>query len=279
MIDQGRIVGFHIIARDITDRKRSEELRLAKEAAEETSRAKSQFLTTVSHELRTPLSSVIGFANVLLKTKGKNLSETDLLYLQKILDNGVHLFGLINNILDLSKIESGKMDVQVTSVDVPQLIRMTVELLEGEARQKEISVVTDPPKSLAPLETDEGKLKQILINLIGNVIKFTEKGTVTIRVRCDTTTRQPQSIEVKDTVIGIPPDRLQTVFDAFQQADGSTSRKYGGTGLGLTICRSLCELLGFRLIAESEVQKGSTFSVLFDHHEPTKARDEYVISN
>lgn len=264
MIEEGRIVGFHIIARDITDRKRSEELRLAMEAAEETSRAKSQFLTTVSHELRTPLSSVIGFANVLLKNKEKNLTGTDLLYLSKILENGIHLLGLINNILDLSKIESGKMELHIVPVSVDDLIHSTIEQVGVNSRGKNLKVVTEIPQSLHHFDTDEGKLRQVLINLIGNAIKFTEKGSVTVRVTAHLMTRRPVRIDVIDTGIGIPEDRLHNVFDAFQQADGTTARKYGGTGLGLTICRSLCELLGFKLTASSTVGQGSTFSVILD---------------
>ncbi|HKS05324.1 MAG TPA: MHYT domain-containing protein [Gemmatimonadaceae bacterium] len=238
------------------------ELRAAKDAAEATNRAKSEFLSNMSHELRTPLNSVIGFANILLKNKGNNLGPQDIAYLGRIVANGKHLLGLINGILDLSKIEAGRVELEVGSVDLGALIRSTVMELEGQVQGKPLALVATVPENLQPLQTDGAKLKQILINLIGNALKFTQRGTVTVRVVRDESTGQAQRIDVVDTGIGIPADRMQAIFEAFQQADSSTSRQYGGTGLGLTITRSLAQMMGFDIKVESTLGFGSTFSVI-----------------
>jgi signal transduction histidine kinase/CheY-like chemotaxis protein len=230
-------------------------------AAESANRAKSQFLANMSHELRTPLNSVIGFANILLKNKAGNLRPEDLTFLDRILANGKHLLGLINQILDLAKVEARKVEVVKTSVALDRLVPDLLGQFESQVRGKPLKLQADLPRPMARLETDEGKLRQVLINLVGNAIKFTDRGSVTVRVAVDEATRQPVRIEVADTGIGIPPDRQAAVFEAFQQADASTTRRYGGTGLGLTICKALCELLGYRLELRSGVGQGSTFSL------------------
>jgi CheY-like chemotaxis protein len=216
----------------------------------------------MSHELRTPLNSVIGFANVLLKNRGANLSPQDLQFLSRIEENGRHLLGLINSILDLSKIEAGRVELEVTSVDLAALVRDTVLGMEGQAQLNELAIIADVPDGMMPIDTDQTKLKQMLINLIGNALKFTEKGAVTVRIAHDERSRRPLRIDVADSGIGIPKARLQAVFEAFQQADTSTSRQYGGTGLGLTITRSLAQLMGFDIQVASEVGVGSTFSIM-----------------
>jgi signal transduction histidine kinase/CheY-like chemotaxis protein len=238
------------------------ELRAAKDAAEATNRAKSEFLSNMSHELRTPLNSVIGFANILLKNKANTLAAQDIAYLGRIVANGKHLLGLINGILDLSKIEAGRVEVEVASVDLGALVRSTVMELEGQVQGKPLALVATVPENLEPLQTDGAKLKQILINLIGNALKFTQRGTVTVRVVRDELSGHAQRIDVVDTGIGIPADRMQAIFEAFQQADSSTSRQYGGTGLGLTITRSLAQMMGFDIKVESTLGSGSTFSVI-----------------
>ncbi|MFC1484425.1 PAS domain S-box protein [Candidatus Neomarinimicrobiota bacterium] len=252
------------VARDITDiRKAAEELRAAKEAAEQASRAKSQFLASMSHELRTPLNSVIGFANVLLRSKNGELDEKRRTYLEKIHSNGLHLLELINDVLDLSKIEAGKTEVVLTKVDVGHLIRQTIDQLEVQVQEKDVKLRVRIPKNVNAIQSDESKLKQVLINLVGNAIKFTAKGSVEVILKADSKTGTPVRINVKDSGIGIPANRLTTIFEPFSQAESGTSRKYGGTGLGLTISHSLCEMMGYRLTVDSEENVGSTFSVHF----------------
>lgn len=261
--ERGEIIGTFGISRDITERKLAEEaLRLAKEAAEEASRTKSQFLASMSHELRTPLNSVIGFANILLKNKSGNLNSSELNFLDRIQANGQHLLALINQILDLSKIEARKVELQVRPVALDVLVRETVAQQEGLVRDRPVQLLADLPGTLAPIHTDADKLKQIIINLIGNALKFTERGSVTVRVATDPADHRPARIDVVDTGIGIPREKLGVIFEAFQQADAGTARKYGGTGLGLTISQALCQLMNYRIEVASEVGKGSAFSII-----------------
>ncbi|MBW3660758.1 MAG: PAS domain S-box protein [Gemmatimonadetes bacterium] len=251
------------IYRDISARKRAEEeLHRAKEAAEEATRAKSEFLAHMSHELRTPLNSVIGFANVVLKGARDRLEDREAMFLERIRENGLHLLRLINDLLDLSKIEAGKMTVDPETVDVAGLVEDTVGQFRGQVIDRDLALETEIPRRMAPLTTDRGKLRQILINLIGNAVKFTEQGRVMVRVEVHPDTREPRRIEVEDTGIGIPPERLRRIFDAFEQGDTGTARSYGGTGLGLTISSQLCGLLGYDLTVSSEPGRGSTFAVV-----------------
>ncbi|MEI8041425.1 MAG: GAF domain-containing protein, partial [Verrucomicrobiota bacterium] len=225
---QGKVVGTFGISRDITELKRAEDvLRQAKDTAEEASRAKSQFLASMSHELRTPLNSIIGFANILLKNKEGSLNSSQLNFLDRIQANGKHLLGLINEILDLSKIEAKKVELQLGPVALDALVRDTLAQQEALVRDKPVELLVELPEPMAPLQTDADKLRQILINLVGNALKFTERGSVTVRVLTDATSHQPVRLEVRDTGIGIPRERLGSIFEAFQQAEAGTARKYG----------------------------------------------------
>jgi PAS domain S-box-containing protein len=260
--ESGQIVGTFGISRNITDRKLAEEaMRLGKEAAEEASRTKSQFLASMSHELRTPLNSVIGFANILLKNKAGTLGPAELNFLDRIQANGKHLLTLINEILDLSKIEARKVELNIGPVALDLLVRETVAQQESLVRDKPVQLLEDLPAKVAPILSDAEKLRQVLINLIGNALKFTEQGSVTVRVVTDPADHHPTCLEVIDTGIGIPQEKLGVIFEAFQQAEAGTARKYEGTGLGLTISQALCQLMGYRIDVSSQPGRGSTFSV------------------
>ena len=261
VVEQGRLTGAVVNFRDITARKHAEfELIVARDAAESASRAKSDFLARMSHELRTPLNSIIGFANVLRKNRSTTMTDDQLSWCNRIATNGLHLLGLINDILDLSKIEAGRMTLELSDVKLDALVRDTVAELEGQTRDRPVLMRTTVPEGLEPLRSDAARMKQVLINLIGNALKFTEKGEVNIVVESDASGR-PTLVSVRDTGIGIPADRLDAIFTVFEQAESTTSRRFGGTGLGLAISRSLCELMGHHLDAQSAVGVGTTMTV------------------
>ena len=260
--DDGRILGFQSIVYDISERKKVEkELFMAKQMAEEASQMKSEFLANMSHELRTPLNSVIGFSNVLLKKNEKILEDSDINFLKRILANGTHLLELINDVLDLSKIESGKMELELVNLSLNDLVRDIVSQLEGQVQDKDFKLETNIPEKVSGIQADPGKLKQVLLNLLSNAIKFTQEGSITVSLETDAETNYPTQIKVRDSGIGIPEDRIESIFEEFQQVDSSTARKYGGTGLGLAISKSLCELMGYELEVRSEVGVGSEFII------------------
>ncbi|MEP6621133.1 MAG: ATP-binding protein [bacterium] len=243
--------------------------REARHRADAANRAKSDFLARMSHELRTPLNSVIGFASVLLKNKAQRLQDGELQYLGRIDKNGRHLLHLIDNVLDLSKIESGRMVADCAPTALDALIRDTLSELGGRLlatadpdTPPPVVLCADLPAPMALLTTDHLKLKQMVINLVANALKFTERGTVTVRVVTDAVTAAPLRIDVMDTGPGIPLDRQDAVFEAFEQESNETASKFGGTGLGLAITRAFADLLGYHVTIESTVGVGSTFSIV-----------------
>ena len=264
--DQADSAGVVVFGKDITRRRRAEvDLVSAKNEAEAANRAKSQFLANMSHELRTPLNSVIGFANILLKNKKQNLKSSDIGFLERIQVNGKHLLALINEILDLAKIESGRMELDLLTVDIGRLAQEALALVEGQIRSREgdVEVRIEGPETTEEIETDPAKLKQVIVNLVGNALKFTESGEVVLRIDIDEATGRPATISVSDTGIGIPEERQGAIFEAFQQAEAGTARQFGGTGLGLAISRSMCLLMGYELTVQSEMGEGTTFSIVF----------------
>lgn len=250
------------VLRDVTEPRRLEAiLRDAAREAEASSLAKSAFLATMSHELRTPLNAVIGFSNVLRKNAAGNLTERDLDYLDRIVANGRHLLSVIEDILDLSKIEAGRMEVLWEPVPLVELVGEVVGSLELQAHRKGIRLEGIVPDGAPPLVTDRQRLRQVLLNLAGNAVKFTATGGVSIRVLGGEEGGAPDAIEVEDTGIGIPEDQVSTIFEPFRQVEGSTNRSYGGAGLGLSISRSLCALMGYELDVRSRAGEGSVFTI------------------
>ncbi len=256
----GEIIGSQAIFWDVTERKHGQEaLVRAKLDAEAANRAKSDFLANMSHEIRTPLNAVIGMTELLLDTPLER-SQTD--YLQMVHDSGETLLLLIDDILDFSKIEAGKLELEEANFDLRERIGDSMKSLSLRAHRKglELACHFDPDVPRALLG-DVGRLRQIVINLIGNALKFTEHGEVILDIRVKEFRNDDVVLQftVKDTGIGIDPDKCERIFDAFEQADTSTTRRYGGTGLGLAISSRLAELMGGTMWVESEIGRGSVF--------------------
>ena len=264
--DEGGTVTIYA---DVTELKRvSEELSQAKEAAERANEAKSTFLATMSHELRTPLNGIIGM-NQLLQQSSLNDEQRD--FSDTMTDAAETLLSIINDILDFSKVESGAMEIESAPFDILQLVEGVPDLIGPKSFAKGLELVCDIAADVpASVGGDALRLRQVLLNLVNNAVKFTDSGEVVISVQQHDT---PQTLlfSVRDTGIGIPPDRMDRLFRSFSQVDASTTRKYGGTGLGLAISKRLVELMGGAIWVESTPGAGTTFSFTWPYAENAKA--------
>jgi PAS domain S-box-containing protein len=258
--DRGEVVGFQAVARDITVRKHADaRIAEARDAAIAADRLKSEFVANVSHELRTPMNGILGLTDLLLETE---LAPEQREYAVTVRECAENLLALLNDILDMSKVAAGKLEIQSIPFDVRRLVHQTTELFAEKGRSKNVDVVCVVRHDVSSaVMGDPGRFRQVLTNLLANAIKFTDAGEITVRVSAEPQTDgDPRlRVEVADTGIGIAPDAQAQLFQPFVQADGSITRKYGGTGLGLTISRQLAELMGGEMGMSSETGKGSTF--------------------
>ncbi len=262
----GKTAGMLVSLDDVTELEEKEiQLRLARDAAETANRAKSEFLANMSHEIRTPMNAILGFAELLRRgwqTDGRQSQR----HLDTILSSGRHLLALINDILDLSKVEAGHLEVERIPCAVHEVVNEVVAIMQVRAEERGIRLAVSYPEALpATLLTDPSRLRQVITNLVGNALKFTEKGGVSVSVRL--VRREAPAclaIDVSDSGIGIPQDKLEAIFEPFVQAEASTTRKFGGTGLGLAISRRFARALGGDVTASSVPGQGSTFHVTLE---------------
>ena len=253
------------VAVAITNARAYEAEREAVERIREADRLKTQFLANMSHELRTPLNSIIGFSRVILRGIDGPLTELQQTDLTSIYNSGQHLLSLINNILDLSKIEAGKMELSIEPVNLPDIAKSVMSTAIALVKDKPVKLVQEVPTDLPTVMADQTRVRQIMLNLVSNAAKFTEKGAITLRV-----VPYPKElyISVTDTGIGIPQDKQEHIFEEFTQVDASTTRRYGGTGLGLAITRKFVEMHRGRIWVESQEGVGSTFTFTLPREQP-----------
>jgi signal transduction histidine kinase len=258
---QGKKVGCVVTLTDITDQKRAEEgLKQITIEAQETSRFKTRFVSNVSHELRTPLNAIIGYTNLLLQGIYGNLEPKQMAPLKGVLRNGNDLLNLVNDLLDLSRIEAGKLSINLEPLDVHVQMKEIVAGMQPLLNEKPLEIQWKVEDTLPIIYTDAGKVKQIFINLLTNAMKFTPKGKIIIALR-DLPEKDGIEIAIQDTGIGIQAEELKKIFEVFHQVDSDLTRKFGGAGLGLSIVKEFVDFLQGQIHVESHYGRGSTFTV------------------
>jgi PAS domain S-box-containing protein len=259
IFSEGRLEGALAIIQDVTEREaREAELRLATDRAEAASRAKSEIMAAMSHELRTPLGAIIGYSDLLETEVVGPLSEPQKEQMRRVKAGAWHILGIIEQILTFSRVDAGREMVYPETLDPAAVATEAISMVEPQAQRKGLTLRATLPDAPAEVSTDAGKLRQILVNLLGNAVKFTERGEIAVRVWTD-----PGSVhfEVRDTGLGIPHEYLERIFEPFTQVDSASSRIQGGTGLGLPVSRRLARLLGGDLAVESVEGEGSRFTL------------------
>ncbi|MEY4064124.1 MAG: hypothetical protein RIR26_332 [Pseudomonadota bacterium] len=248
---------------------KNRDLQMARRFAETANKAKSVFLANMSHEMRTPLNAIIGYSELLLEELVELDHEQIAVELEKIRTSGSHLLSLINNVLDLAKIESGHMDVNMERVALQPLMNEVVTILQSQALKNKNTLISEVAAEFESLQADRAKLKQILINLAGNALKFTHNGKVTLSI--SERGQNQVMISIRDTGIGMSPDKLEKLFQPFVQAESETQKKFGGTGLGLALSKKFAELMGAAIEVSSEEGVGSEFRIVFPLENLTRA--------